>query len=770
MKDQRPMLPPGSAPDLATLSGADHGHHGDSPFAIFVRLHRLLRGRYHYAIGFGMLGAVAGAVGGYLATRPKYETVGLIHVQPTIMPTLYTTPENQMLSNINSYVQTVANYIQDSRVVGAAARSDEWRAIGRAADVDDIEQFKDALQVVTSPHDSEWIRIKFVDRDPKAAKVAVEQVIEKFKSIHGKDVELVDPNKKSELESKQAAVQEEIKTLRRKIGDIGSEFGATDLTDLHKASMERLTELDKGVAQLDQALAQARAQATAEAAAGKDGEEDKKVLDYDLEASVSAIDRLDDQMHILVEHRNNVRTSVAAMRLRLKPGHLGLQRAETELHAAEESVEDYARKWIDRNGLPTATTSSSFAAPIPRSPEAMVAMARNLDDLRTRRDEVKASTFRLNNKKLEIEELADEIKNKETFLAEIEKRLRELSTESTASSNGVGRVRIVNTGDEAYRPTYDSRKKLAAAGLLVGGGIPFGVVLLLGLMDRRFRYSDEAAEGRIRPTLLGILPYLPEKMRDPEQAGIAAHCVHQIRTLLQIGGADHDRRVFAITSPTSGDGKTSLSLSLGLSFAQSGSETCLIDFDMIGGGLTSAMQAKTDHGLMDAINRGELNGHIRPTGFPRLSIVPIGRDDAQDVSRLSPELVRRVIAEAREKFDIVLIDTGPILGSIEASLVTAAADGVILTLGRGQARPQAERAMEHLSSVGATLMGVVFNRAQPGDFRKAVTSASVRSVPNQGGFAPGDLRALPALGPMASTIAGSFRDKDGEGRGSHDGH
>jgi len=175
------------------------------------------------------------------------------------------------------------------------------------------------------------------------------------------------------------------------------------------------------------------------------------------------------------------------------------------------------------------------------------------------------------------------------------------------------------------------------------------------------------------------------------------------------------------------------------------------------------MQAKTDHGLMDAISKGALNGHIKPTGFPRLSIVPIGRDDAQDVSRLSPELVRRVIAEARERFDIVLVDTGPILGSIEASLVCAAADGVVLTLGRGQERPQAERAMEHLSSVGAALMGVVFNRAQPGDFRKAVTSASVRSMPNQQGFRTSAV-PLPALGPMASTLAGDFR---GEGQ-SHD--
>ena len=77
-----------------------------------------------------------------------------------------------------------------------------------------------------------------------------------------------------------------------------------------------------------------------------------------------------------------------------------------------------------------------------------------------------------------------------------------------------------------------------------------------------------------------------------------------------------------------------------------------------------------------------------------------------------------------------------------------------MTLGRGQARMLADRAVKHLTSVGATLMGVVFNRAQPGDFRRAMTSASVRSVPNQAGYPMP--RSLPAMGPMASVVAGVF--------------
>ena len=76
---------------------------------------------------------------------------------------------------------------------------------------------------------------------------------------------------------------------------------------------------------------------------------------------------------------------------------------------------------------------------------------------------------------------------------------------------------------------------------------------------------------------------------------------------------------------------------------------------------------------------------------------------------------------------VVLIDTGPILGSIEATPVCAAADAVILTVARGQQRPLVEKALQHLLSIGARFAGVVFNRAQTRDFERSISGMSLRS-------------------------------------------
>ena len=55
----------------------------------------------------------------------------------------------------------------------------------------------------------------------------------------------------------------------------------------------------------------------------------------------------------------------------------------------------------------------------------------------------------------------------------------------------------------------------------------------------------------------------------------------------------------------------------------------------------------------------------------------------QEVSRLSPSLVRNLLDRAREEYDVIVVDTGPILGSLEASLVTAESDGVVMALEHG---------------------------------------------------------------------------------------
>jgi len=196
--------------------------------------------------------------------------------------------------------------------------------------------------------------------------------------------------------------------------------------------------------------------------------------------------------------------------------------------------------------------------------------------------------------------------------------------------------------------------------------------------------------------------------------------------MLQINGSA-DRRVIAVTSASPGDGKTSLTLALGLSYAACGTRTLLIDCDLIGAGLTHRMNVNAPGGILEAIAERSLMSHVRETDIDNVSLLPVAAARALHASTLSPAGLRRLIEEAEQHFDTILIDTGPLLGSIEAPMVCSAADRVVLAISRGQQRPMVERSISHLAAIGARLAGIVFNRAEQSDFARSISGMSVRS-------------------------------------------
>jgi capsular exopolysaccharide synthesis family protein len=323
----------------------------------------------------------------------------------------------------------------------------------------------------------------------------------------------------------------------------------------------------------------------------------------------------------------------------------------------------------------------------------------------------------------------------------------------------MGELQVMQDGKFASK-TADKKIMFGLLGSIVGAGVPVALLLLLGLMDTRFRYSDDAAGNAMSGIpLLGILPNLPDRLSDPAQASIAAHCVHQIRTMLQLNAMRDSSTVFSVTSASSGDGKTSLSLALGLSFAASGSRTLLIDADLVGGGLTSRLGIASPLGIVDCLAGVKVDDCVQPTDVADLSILPIGSAQAHHAGGFSPPAVRKFLGEVRKRYEVIIIDTGPVMGSIEATPICASVDGVVLTVARGQSRPLVERAIAHLSSIGANVAGVVFNRAQHKDFEQSIGAISIRSAARStangtahNGRTPGD------IGAVAQAVVSSVRN------------
>jgi Mrp family chromosome partitioning ATPase len=124
--------------------------------------------------------------------------------------------------------------------------------------------------------------------------------------------------------------------------------------------------------------------------------------------------------------------------------------------------------------------------------------------------------------------------------------------------------------------------------------------------------------------------------------------------------------------------------------------------------------------------------------------------DAAEISMFSSIAIRRLLDEARKHFDTILIDSGPILGSVEATVTAREVDGVIVTIARGQEPSLVERALQHLDALGATVVGAVFNRARIHDFYRSFRSSSS----NGGGLREQceRMRDFTPFGPLVDSV------------------
>ncbi|HEY7091286.1 MAG TPA: CpsD/CapB family tyrosine-protein kinase, partial [Tepidisphaeraceae bacterium] len=211
--------------------------------------------------------------------------------------------------------------------------------------------------------------------------------------------------------------------------------------------------------------------------------------------------------------------------------------------------------------------------------------------------------------------------------------------------------------------------------------------------------------------------------------------------------------VYMITSACSGEGKTSITVALGLSFAASGYKTVMIDCDLVGRGLTRGYKADGIPGLREALGSGTARGIVKKTDHgPRL--ISAGNADSFSGWTLSPGAMANLIAEARHYYDVVIIDTGPVLGSVEAAIVAPEVDGVIVAISRGQQRTLVERALRQLGTIGAKPIGFIFNRARPRDFQYSAMHSSARMASVAGGTL--EDRIVPAQPESENSEVASF--------------
>jgi Mrp family chromosome partitioning ATPase len=437
--------------------------------------------------------------------------------------------------------------------------------------------------------------------------------------------------------------------------------------------------------------------------------------------TVKQIGMIDATMRGLLSEQSRLEDELGQLQLRLGSAHPTVKGLKISIDQAKEKVAQYADEFREYQSHLAQSPEAARQGPMSMFVQPVEVLQANREVLTRIVAQARQEVATLSSKRDEAEALKALVYKTRQSLSEVQDRKDMLSLEMQLGD----RLEITSLGQVPLSPYRDTRWRIAAVGVIVGGAFPAALLAIFGLSCSRYRYSDEARKmaGERRLPLLGVLPLLQPRRLSEESAADAAQCVHQIRVMLQ-GGVALGPRAFLISSASPREGKTSLCLALGLSFTASGARTLVIDADLVGRGLTRGLRAEGVPGFLEALRTGRLSATERPDG---LSVLTAGDSDAGDASRVSSQGIRRLLDEARRQFDTILIDSGPILGSVEATVTAREVDGVIVTIARGQEPSVVERALQHLDALGAKVVGAVFNRARIQDFYRSFRSSSSRA-------------------------------------------
>ncbi len=263
----------------------------------------------------------------------------------------------------------------------------------------------------------------------------------------------------------------------------------------------------------------------------------------------------------------------------------------------------------------------------------------------------------------------------------------------------------------AIKPRDGMRTVLAAGGAGLCAFVATLLVFsLLEFRARRVDSPDEVVFG-LGLSLVGAIPASARVRPGDTGNQCLGEAVDTFRTMLLKAGEMENIRVVMITSAQSGEGKTSLSTHLAASLAQVGYSTLLIDGDLRNPIAHQLFNMDRGPGLCDLL-RGEANEEqvIRPTGIARLSMISAGDWDSRATQALAQGGCRRLIEQLRTQFDYVIIDSSPVLPTVDPLLLGKLADGAIISVLRDVSRMHnVYAAYQRLAGAGVRVLGAAMN-------------------------------------------------------------
>lgn len=342
------------------------------------------------------------------------------------------------------------------------------------------------------------------------------------------------------------------------------------------------------------------------------------------------------------------------------------------------------------------------------------AAAQAENQLNTQVDKLKHETLNEQDRDVQYGLLAREVDTNREVYDGLLQRLKELNASAGIS---ISNVSVIDSADVPLLPSSPNLVKNLGLSLALSLLLCIAVVVIKDQFDDSVRIPEDI-ESKLSLPLLGVIPRAtdgdPEhEMVDPKSS--LAEAYNSMRTSLMYGVTGGMPKIMQITSAQPGEGKTTTSYAIAIAFARMDKRVLLIDADLRRPSLHRRIDYDNARGLSSLVaSQDALASVVQGSAIPNLSLVTSGPIPPSPTELISSARMREVMEEAARHFDVVLIDSPPVLGLADAPTIATFVEGVIFVVEADRSRHGSlKSALRRLRASHAKILGGVLTKFDP---------------------------------------------------------
>jgi polysaccharide biosynthesis transport protein len=418
-----------------------------------------------------------------------------------------------------------------------------------------------------------------------------------------------------------------------------------------------------------------------------------------------------EQLRTLEATLNEASEKLAEVQTQFGTSHPIYKKAASHVNELQRQVNVLQRRIVERVGI-------DYQQAVNR--ESL--LRQDMKQAKTQFDQMNARSF-------EYKALKQEADTDKALYEELIRKIREAGINASFESSS---IRLADVARPALYPSFPKTWLNALLALIGSTIIGLSIIFLMDALDTTVVDSEHLQRELHVPMLpslpvgkftFGTLP-MQEMPADPDAQfegamvkealatpnGAFDEAIRTLRSsILLSAGLEHHPRSILVTSASPGEGKSTIALYLAAAHSQQQRRTLLIDGDMRRPVIK--LGVSNDRGLSDVVN-GTMHWREAvqtPYAYPDLDVLSAGPSSRRVADRIGIVL-RQILDEAEREYDLVVIDSPPLLGFAEPLEIAALADSVIIVARAGRTnRSAVASVVEQLKRVRANIIGIVLN-------------------------------------------------------------